>query len=87
MPQFVNNVCFFSVVIVSIMQNNVHGTPAAVVFDPCCLYGHREFEVAYWMMNEFPPSFLETYMRMIPLETGFQERKTLYQLYYHINHW
>lgn len=52
------------------------------VFDPAIYYGHREAEIAFThLFGGFDNSFYESYNDHFPLESGFEERIQLYNLY------
>ncbi len=53
-----------------------------VVVDPAVYYGEREVEIAFTeLFGGFPPGFLEAYDEAYPLDSGYSERRALYQLY------
>ena len=57
------------------------------VFDPASYYGDREADLAFtYMFGGFSKSFYESYQSVFPLDSGFQIRKTLYNLYHELNH-
>lgn len=57
-----------------------NGQPA--VIDPAVYYGHREVEIAFMQLfGGFSERFYSAYQANFPLETGFSERRALYQLY------
>uniref|UniRef100_A0A670XV60 protein-ribulosamine 3-kinase n=1 Tax=Pseudonaja textilis TaxID=8673 RepID=A0A670XV60_PSETE len=59
-----------------------------IIFDPCCFYGHSEFELAIAMMfGGFSSSFFSAYHSKIPKAPGFEKRNSLYKLFNYINHW
>jgi fructosamine-3-kinase len=61
------------------------GTP--VIFDPATYYGDREVDLAMTrLFGGFPESFYEGYQSAWPLESGYQQRKVLYNLYHILNH-
>lgn len=61
------------------------GTP--VVFDPAVYRGDREVDLAMSeLFGGFPESFYAAYRRALPLDEGFERRKTLYNLYHILNH-
>ena len=61
------------------------GTP--VVFDPACYYGDREADIAMAeLFGGFPESFYAAYREAWPLDSGYEARKTLYNLYHILNH-
>ena len=55
---------------------------AATIFDPAVYYGHREMELAFMTMFDSQPSaFYQAYQKLNPLETGWEERLEVYNLY------
>lgn len=53
-----------------------------LIYDPAVYYGHREVELAFTeLFGGFPARFYEAYHSAYPIEPGYQERKSLYQLY------
>ena len=61
------------------------GTP--VIFDPAVYYGDRETDVAMSeLFGGFPESFYAGYRTAWPLDSGYETRKTLYNLYHVLNH-
>ena len=61
------------------------GTP--VVFDPACYYGDRETDIAMAeLFGGFPTSFFAAYRAAWPLDSGYETRKPLYNLYHILNH-
>ncbi|MCX7156144.1 MAG: fructosamine kinase family protein [Rhodocyclales bacterium] len=61
------------------------GTP--VIFDPACYYGDREADIAMAeLFGGFPTSFFAAYRAAWPLDSGFEARKPLYNLYHILNH-
>ena len=61
------------------------GTP--VIFDPAVYYGDRETDLAMTeLFGGFTPAFYAAYQEMWPLDAGYTERKTLYNLYHILNH-
>jgi fructosamine-3-kinase len=61
------------------------GTP--VVFDPAVYYGDRETDIAMSeLFGGFPDSFYAGYRAAWPLDSGYETRKTLYNLYHVLNH-
>lgn len=58
-----------------------------VLFDPACYYGDRETDIAMTeLFGGFGNDFYSTYQAEYPLDSGYQVRKTLYNLYHIINH-
>lgn len=61
---------------------------APVVFDPAVYRGDREADIAMAeLFGGFPASFYAAYRAAWPLDTGFETRKTLYNLYHILNHY
>ena len=61
------------------------GTP--VIFDPACYYGDRETDIAMAeLFGGFPASFHAAYRTAWPLDSGYETRKALYNLYHILNH-
>lgn len=61
------------------------GTP--VIFDPAVYYGDRETDLAMTeLFGGFAPAFYAAYQEAWPLDVGYGERKTLYNLYHVLNH-
>ena len=54
----------------------------AVVFDPATYYGHREVDLAMMQLfGGFSKDIYEQYQALFPMESGWQERLKIYQLY------
>jgi fructosamine-3-kinase len=50
--------------------------------DPAVYYGHREMDLAFTLLfGYFEKQFYQAYNEAFPLETGFEERADLYNLY------
>ncbi len=61
------------------------GEPALI--DPAIYYGHREADLAFTeLFGGFPTAFYQAYQSAWPLESGYEERKPLYNLYHLLNH-
>ena len=61
------------------------GTP--VIFDPAVYFGDRETDLAMTeLFGGFAPAFYAGYQEAWPLDAGYAERKTLYNLYHILNH-
>ncbi|WP_047396995.1 fructosamine kinase family protein [Chitinibacter sp. ZOR0017] len=61
------------------------GTP--VIFDPACYFGDRECDLAMTeLFGGFGPRFLAAYHAAWPIDAGYAQRKTLYNLYHIVNH-
>lgn len=55
---------------------------SACFFDPAVYYGHREMDLAMTrLFSGFPPAFYGAYHEEFPLQSGFEERVDLYNLY------
>ncbi len=53
-----------------------------IVIDPAVYYGHREMELAFThLFGGFPSSFYAAYDHAWPIDSGFAERRDLYNLY------
>jgi fructosamine-3-kinase len=58
-----------------------------VVYDPACYFGDRETDVAMSeLFGGFGPAFYQAYQAAYPLAPGYENRKTLYNLYHILNH-
>jgi fructosamine-3-kinase len=58
-----------------------------VILDPATYYGDREVDIAMTeLFGRFPSSFYAAYNATYPLDAGYAQRKTLYNLYHIINH-
>ena len=66
---------------------NSKGNP--VIFDPAVYYGHREMDIAMSrLFGGFPAAFYEAYNEHFPLESGWEDRleiANLYPLMVHVN--
>ena len=61
------------------------GEPALI--DPAVYYGHREADLAFTeLFGGFPAAFYTAYQAAWPLESGYEERRDLYNLYHLLNH-
>tara|TARA_B100002019_G_scaffold221757_1_gene194635 strand:+ start:3362 stop:4240 length:879 start_codon:yes stop_codon:yes gene_type:complete len=57
------------------------------IFDPASYYGDREADIAFtYMFGGYDSSFYKGYENIFPLDSGFNSRKTLYNLYHELNH-
>jgi fructosamine-3-kinase len=62
-----------------------HGEP--VILDPATYFGDREVDIAMsQLFGSFPASFYQAYHQAFPLEPGYAQRQTLYNLYHILNH-
>jgi fructosamine-3-kinase len=58
-----------------------------VFFDPAVYYGDREADLAMTeLFGGFPKAFYAAYEAALPLRTGYETRKHLYNLYHLLNH-
>jgi fructosamine-3-kinase len=58
-----------------------------VIFDPATYVGDREVDIAMTeLFGGFPPAFYRGYNEVWPLDSGYKQRKTLYNLYHILNH-
>lgn len=58
-----------------------------VVFDPAVYYGDRESDIAMTkLFGGFGPGFYSAYQESWPMEPGYEDRLSLYQLYHVLNH-
>jgi len=63
----------------------VAGEP--VIFDPATYFGDREVDIAMTeLFGGFPAGFYQGYNEVFPLDAGYEQRKTLYNLYHILNH-
>ncbi|MEM9771314.1 MAG: fructosamine kinase family protein [Cyanobacteria bacterium P01_D01_bin.73] len=63
----------------------VDGQP--VIFDPATYWGDREADLAMTeLFGGFPAGFYRGYNGEWPLDVGYEQRKTLYNLYHILNH-
>lgn len=54
----------------------------ATIYDPAVYYGHREIELAFtYLFGGFSGNFYDAYEEAYPLESGFNQRKDIYNLY------
>jgi fructosamine-3-kinase len=59
-----------------------------VIFDPALYFGDREVDLAMTeLFGGFPAQFYRAYQADYPLDAGYQQRKTLYNLYHILNHY
>ncbi len=58
-----------------------------VIFDPAVYFGDREADLAMTeLFGGFTPRFYRAYRDAWPLDSGYEVRKTLYNLYHVLNH-
>lgn len=61
------------------------GSP--VILDPATYYGDRETDVAMTeLFGGFPAAFYDGYNEAWQLDSGYQQRKSIYNLYHILNH-
>jgi len=61
------------------------GEPALI--DPATYYGHREADLAMTeLFGGFEDPFYDAYREAWPLESGYEKRREMYNLYHLINH-
>ena len=59
----------------------------AVIFDPATYWGDREVDIAMTeLFGGFPAAFYRGYNQAWELDSGYAQRKTLYNLYHILNH-
>jgi fructosamine-3-kinase len=62
-------------------------TGEPVLLDPAVYFGDREVDVAMTeLFGGFPADFYRGYNQTLPLDPGYKQRKTLYNLYHILNH-
>jgi len=58
-----------------------------IIFDPAVYYGDRECDLAMTaLFGGFSTDFYAAYNHVYPLDSGYQQRKNLYNLYHILNH-
>ena len=58
-----------------------------VIFDPAVYYGDRESDIAMTkLFGGFGRGFYSAYQENWPMESGYEDRLKLYQLYHILNH-
>ena len=58
-----------------------------VILDPATYVGDREVDIAMTeLFGGFPAAFYRAYNEVWPLDEGYKQRKTLYNLYHILNH-
>jgi len=58
-----------------------------VLFDPAVYYGDRETDIAMTeLFGGFPANFYSAYRHDYPLDSGYNIRKVIYNLYHILNH-
>jgi len=65
----------------------VNAVGTAVLIDPATYYGHREVDLAMSeLFGGYDEAFYAAYREAWPLESGYEERREIYNLYHLINH-
>ncbi len=58
-----------------------------IIFDPAVYYGDRECDLAMsTLFGGFSAEFYAAYNHVYPLDSGYEQRKNLYNLYHILNH-
>lgn len=58
-----------------------------MLIDPACSVGNREADLAMTeLFGGFSRSFYDSYKNALPLQSGYEERRDLYNLYHLLNH-
>lgn len=58
-----------------------------ICYDPACYWGDRECDIAMTELFEgFESSFYQGYESVLPLDIGYHDRKSIYNLYHILNH-
>lgn len=78
----------------SLLHGDLWGGNAAVdaearpvMYDPACYYGDREADIAMTeLFGGFDAAFYQAYRDNYPLDSGYETRKILYNLYHIVNH-
>ena len=59
----------------------------AWIFDPAAYVGHHEAELAMTeLFGRYPGDFYRAYSEIIPIDSGYRDRRDLYNLYHLLNH-
>lgn len=67
--------------------NVIHGPDGLALIDPAASYSDREAEIAFTeLFGGFTSRFYDAYQQAWPLESGYRERRDLYNLYHLLNH-
>lgn len=69
-------------------QGNVGFSDDAVfIFDPASYYGDREVDIAMTeLFGQMPVEFYQGYESVYPLDSGYEQRKIIYNFYHILNH-
>ena len=58
-----------------------------VIYDPACYYGDHEADLAMMELFGRPgENFFRAYQEVFPIDTGYSQRRDLYNLYHLLNH-
>jgi len=58
-----------------------------IIYDPAVYYGDRESDIAMTeLFGGFSTNFYTAYEQMLPLDSGYSQRRDLYKLYHILNH-
>jgi len=59
----------------------------AIIYDPACYYGDREADIAMTeLFGGYSYDFYAAYENVWPLDSGYEARRNLYNLYHILNH-
>jgi fructosamine-3-kinase len=59
-----------------------------VIYDPALYYGDREVDIAMTeLFGRLPKQFYDSYNQHLPLDRGYVQRRSLYNLYHILNHY
>lgn len=59
-----------------------------MIMDPATYYGDPEADLAMTeLFGRFPQAFYQAYETVSPIDAGYEQRKTLYNLYHILNHY
>lgn len=68
--------------------NVIHSNRGTALIDPAASYSHREFELGMMLLfGGFSKRVYDAYHEAWPLESGWQGRAQIYQLYHVLNHY
>ena len=89
LPDFLTEPSFPSLLHGDLWSGNVmpdrHGRP--MLIDPAVYVGHHEADIAMTeLFGGFAPEFYEAYHEIIPPESGYTDRRDIYNLYHLLNH-
>jgi len=66
---------------------NADSTGNPVIYDPACYYGDHEADLAMMELFGNPGArFFDTYREHFPIDSGYSDRRDLYNLYHVLNH-